>query len=245
MPDQLEDFGHVVRPGASGLVAIAPGFEYVVACVWSSRVTKREEHVQRTLPDGCVEMVLAGDGPALVYGPDAGWSDVPLAGGAAYRGVRLRPGAGRAVLRVDLDELAGLVAPLDVVLPRGRLKGSSLARLLRTIARAGVGETDGLVGEAARLMEHEPRLDMPDLAGRLAISERQLRRRFERTIGLRPWSYAGTARFQRAGRLALQNGWTWTAVAYEAGFSDQAHLAREVRALTGYRPSRLIRAADG
>lgn len=124
MPDQLEDFGHVVRPGASGLVAIAPGFEYreqpppaalrdVVACVWSSRVTKREEHVQRTLPDGCVEIVLAGDGPALVYGPDAGWSDVPLAAGASYRGVRLRPGAGRAVLRADLHELAGLVAPLD------------------------------------------------------------------------------------------------------------------------------------
>ncbi len=101
------------------------------------------------------------------------------------------------------------------------------------------------MGEAARLMEHEPRLDMPDLAGRLAISERQLRRRFERTIGLRPWSYARIARVQRAVRLALQNGWTWTAVAYEAGFSDQAHLAREVRALTGYRPSRLIRPPDG
>ncbi len=89
------------------------------------------------------------------------------------------------------------------------MNSSSLARLLRTIAGAGVG--------------------------RLAISERQLRRRFERTIGLRPWSYARIARVQRAVRLALQNGWTWTAVAYEAGFSDQAHLAREVRALTGYR----------
>ena len=64
-------------------------------------------------------------------------------------------------------------------------------------------------------------------------------------IGLRPSSYARIARVQRAVRLALKNGWTWTAVAYEAGFSDQAHLAREVRALTGYRPSRLIGAPDG
>jgi methylphosphotriester-DNA--protein-cysteine methyltransferase len=61
-------------------------------------------------------------------------------------------------------------------------------------------------------------------------------------IGLRP---SRLARVQRAVRLVLKNGWTWTAVAYEAGFSDQAHLAREVRALTGYRPSRLIGAPDG
>lgn len=185
-----------------------------------------------TLPDGCVEMVLAGDGPAL-------------AGGAAYRGVRLRPGAGRAVLRVDLHELAGLVAPIDQVVPRGRLNGSSLAGMLTTIARTRMGETDRVAVEAARQMADGPRSVMADLSRRLSISERQLRRRFERTIGLRPSSYARIARVQRAVRLALRHGWTWTAVAYEAGFSDQAHLAREVRALTGYRPSRLIGAPDG
>jgi AraC-like DNA-binding protein len=66
-----------------------------------------------------------------------------------------------------------------------------------------------------------------------------------RGVRLRPSSYARIARVQRAVRLALKNRWTWTAVAYEAGFSDPAHLAREVRALTGYRPSRLIGAPDG
>ena len=94
-------------------------------------------------------------------------------------------------------------------------------------------------------MADGPRSGMAALSRRLSISERQLRRRFERTIGLRPSSYARIARVQRAVRLALKNGWTWTAVAYEAGFSDQAHLAREVRALTGYRPSRLISPGDG
>lgn len=63
--------------------------------------------------------------------------------------------------------------------------------------------------------------------------------------GLRPSSYARIARVQRAVRLTLKNGWTWTSAAYEAGFSDQAHLAREVRALTGSWPSRLIGAPDG
>lgn len=256
MRERLEDFGHVVRPGAWGLVALAPGFEYreqppptalkeVVACVWSSRVTKPSRHLQRTLPDGCVEIVLAGDGPALVYGPDGGWSDVPLAGGAAHCGVRLRPGAGRAVLRVDLHELAGLVAPLDDVEPSGRLDSSCLARLLAGVAKTRAQESDSLALEAAHRMELEPCSRVADLARCLSISERQLRRRFERTVGLRPVTYARITRMQRAVRLALHHGWSWSTVAYEAGFSDQAHLTREVQEFTGYSPSRLIVAPDG
>ena len=58
-------------------------------------------------------------------------------------------------------------------------------------------------------------------------------------IGLRPSSYPRIARVQRPVRLVLKNGWTWTAVAYEARFSDQAHLAREVRALPGLCTGRL------
>lgn len=247
MGDGLEDFGQVVRPGAFGLVAVGPGFDYreqpapealrdLVACVWSARVTAGAPHIQRTLPDGCVEIVLPENGPALVYGPDAGWSDVPLASGAAHRGIRLRPGAGRSVLRTDLHELAGMVAPLDAVVLRGALNISSAAQ---------AQEPDLLALEAARRIEREPRLRVADLARRLSISERHLRRRFERTIGLGLASYQRITRMQRAVRLALQRGWSWTEVAYEAGFSDQAHLTREVRELTGYRPSRMIGARDG
>lgn len=256
MTGALEDFGHVVWPGASGLVAIAPGFEYrelpapapvreLVACVWSSRVAKSEQHVQRTFPDGCVEIVLPDEGGALVYGPDADWSDVPLDAGAAYSGVRLRPGAGRALLRLDLQELAGTVVPLADVEPSGRLSGASLTQLLAAIARSGVRETDRLVVEAACLMEQEPRSGLREFARRLAISERQLRRRFERTIGLRPSSYARIVRVQRAVRLALENRLSWTEVAYESGFSDHAYLSREVRRVTGFSPSRLIGGRDG
>lgn len=247
MGEGLEDFGQVVRPGAFGLVAVAPGFDYregpspaaladLVACVWSARVTNAAPHTQRTLPDGCVEIVLPENGPALVYGPDAEWSDVPLASGAAHRGVRLRPGAGRSVLRTDLHELAGMVAPLDAVVPRGVLNISSVAQ---------AQQPDLLALEAARRIEREPRLRVADLARRLSISERQLRRRFERTIGLGPATYQRITRMQRAVRLALRRGMSWTEVAYEAGFSDQAHLTREVSDLTGYRPSRMVGARDG
>ena len=91
--------------------------------------------------------------------------------------------------------------------------------MLTAIARTRMGETDRVAVEAARHMADGP-------CSGMAIS-------------------LSASRVMRAVRLALMNGWTWTAVAYEAGFSDQAHRAREVRALTGYRPSRLIGAPDG
>ena len=60
--------------------------------------------------------------------------------------------------------------------------------------------------EAARQMADGPRSAMVDLSRRLSISERQLRRRFERTIGLRPSSYARIARVQRAVRWRSRTG---------------------------------------
>lgn len=86
----------------------------MVACVWSSWA--RTGHLHRTLPDGCVEIVYSADRPALLYGPDATWSDVRLEGGRTYRGVRLRPGRAGQLLRIDLSELAGRVVNADDVL---------------------------------------------------------------------------------------------------------------------------------
>ncbi len=255
MRDELESFGHVVRPGASCITLVSPGLEYsehppprslsdVVACVWSSRVEGVGTHLLRTLPDGCVEIAFTADSPTLVYGPGAAWADVPLEGGRAYRGIRLRPGRAARLGRLDLAELSGCVVPAADVLTSPRFDERTAQRwtesVLAHLARFDGPPVDPVVAEAVQGIAGESRLRLPELARRLAISERQLRRRFVTSVGLAPSTYARVTRMHRAVRAAFRGDSYWGAIAYDAGFADQAHLSREILALTGHTPAQLL-----
>lgn len=73
-----------------------------------------------------------------------------------------------------------------------------------------------------------------------AVSERRLRRRFVQAVGYGPATYLRVSRFQRAVALAPRvPGLAELAAA--AGYSDQAHLSRDCRALTGATPRAYFR----
>lgn len=90
---------------------------------------------------------------------------------------------------------------------------------------------------AAALLRQGGRVRMDDLARRAAVSPRHLQRRFVDAIGVAPKLYARTVRLDAA--LAMRGrdpALRWTDIAYAAGFTDQAHLVREFRALAGDAP---------
>ncbi|WP_461029927.1 helix-turn-helix domain-containing protein, partial [Streptomyces sparsus] len=62
--------------------------------------------------------------------------------------------------------------------------------------------------------------------------ERQLHRRAVRAFGYGPKTLARVLRLERALTLA-RAGLPFARVAADAGYADQAHLAREVKALAG------------
>ena len=67
-------------------------------------------------------------------------------------------------------------------------------------------------------------------------SRRRLHERFTGEFGVAPKEAARLHRFDHARRL-VDAGRDLAAVAFEAGFADQAHLSREWRALTGRAPT--------
>ena len=80
-------------------------------------------------------------------------------------------------------------------------------------------------------------------AGVLGYSARQLHRRSLPVFGYGPQHLGRVLRLQRA--LALvDHGLAWATVAAQTGYADQAHLARDVRALTGVTPTALRRERD-
>jgi hypothetical protein len=79
----------------------------LVACTWE-QVTATG-HEQRVVPDGCVDLIWAGERLGIA-GPDTRARVVALAPGSRTVGVRLRPGTAGAVLGLPASELCD-VAP--------------------------------------------------------------------------------------------------------------------------------------
>jgi AraC-like DNA-binding protein len=200
------------------------------------------------VPDGCIDIVWAqGDG-AQVVGANTTAFVVPLRAGVHVAAVRMRPGAGAALLGIDAAALRDArIALTDVGHDDGRLLeerldaaadpvAALLAALLARVPRTP--QPDPLVRAAvARL--RDPRTRVESLARDLDVSARQLRRRCESAVGYGPKRLARVLRLERA-LGAARCGEELAQAAAGAGYSDQAHLAHDCRALAGVSPSALL-----
>jgi AraC-like DNA-binding protein len=221
-----------------------------VCCAW---VSSRSGGA-RILPDGCVDLVWTGR-RLIVAGPATASHMATEAPGATKVGVRFRVGAAGAALGMPASELrdenphAAEVLPAAVV-QRIAEYGSDPERMLMALTAAvsarlrDAEPADPLVRAAARALV-APDARVREVAEGLGLSERQLRRRFEDAVGYGPKTLARVLRLQRFLQLArsgeahaLDGG--LSRLAFEAGYSDQAHLTRECAALTGVTPGALV-----
>ncbi|MFE5482486.1 helix-turn-helix domain-containing protein [Streptomyces sp. NPDC056527] len=195
------------------------------------------------LPDGCMDVIWC-DGRLLVAGPDT-FAYVPEGGAGRYAGIRFAPGDAPALLGVPASELR------DRRVELGALWGEARARRLgERVADA----PDPAAGLEALALHRATEAPAPDLllravvqrlrAGRpvaetaeaVGLGARQLHRRSLDAFGYGPKTLARILRLQRA--LALvRAGLPYAEAALRAGCVDQAHLARETRALAGTTPS--------
>ncbi|MFB6522304.1 helix-turn-helix domain-containing protein [Streptomyces sp. NPDC056401] len=195
------------------------------------------------LPDGCMDLLWV-DGRLLVAGPDTAPHPAGEVPGSGFAGIRLAPGAAPALLGVPARllrdrrvELADLWPAAEVRRLTARVASYGDPRAgLEELARlrtADGGLPDPLVAEvAARLRAGQ---GVAAVAGAVGLGERQLHRRSLDAFGYGPRTLGRILRLQRA--LALtRRGLPQAAVAAAAGYADQAHYTREVRALAGTTP---------
>ncbi|MCR3720378.1 MULTISPECIES: helix-turn-helix domain-containing protein [Prauserella salsuginis group] len=195
---------------------------------------------QRIMPDGALDLMVH-EGRFVVAGADRTAVDVAGTAGAVTWGLRLPPGVAPALLGVPAGELTGLrvdladVTRVPVHRPDRpwRLPGVAEAlwrqaapdpaelRLAASLDRAA------RTGAAAR-----------EVADDHGLSERSLRRNANRFFGYGIKTLTSVHRFQCALRLA-RSGTPLGEAAALAGYTDQAHLTREVRRLSGVTPGAL------
>ena len=225
-----------------------PALAPFVRDVWTNVVGPGDHEV--VLPDGSADLVWVSGPRAHVFvaGPDTGPRRVPVGEPTMFAGVRFRPGAAAALLGVPMHAVA------DASVPIGELWGPALGRELAERAEAGArpdqvlagvvagrraGLADAEADEAVRATGLARALRAEDgpgavarVAALLGMSERQLHRRSRTLFGYGPKTLQRVLRFQDAVRLARGDLGLARAAA-EAGYADQAHLAREARTLAG------------
>lgn len=201
----------------------------------------------RVLPDGCMDVILIGD-RLVVAGPDTRAVVVDHAAGGPCVGLRFAPGQGPRVLGEPADAFVDSRVALADVWPERLVR--ELTERVALAERPGVVLTElalARLREAAPVDDWRPAAVAALRSGRsvletargLGLSERQLHRRSLRAFGYGPKTLTRVLRMQRALALARAGG-PLAGVAAEVGYADQAHLAREFRALAGVPVSRLL-----
>jgi AraC-like DNA-binding protein len=213
---------------------------------------------RRIFPDGASDIVIAPGEGAIAQGPANTYRLIPA--GKPILGFRIRTGAALAVLGVPVAELRP--SPLSIRMLFGR-QGAGIEEQLSTESRPGIlaaklqrslagrltddTNLDNVVLAAVERLRNSPNVPVRRLAGEADLCERQLRRRFKRSVGIGIKQYSRIARFQnlldgvrlhrrRCG--AVSPGWAELAAEYN--YADQAHLIREVRAFAGVTPTELL-----
>ena len=201
------------------------------------------------VPDGCIDIYWTGAG-LQIAGPNTEALTITIPGAAGLAGIRFHPGVAGRWLGVSASELVDRHQPLEEIWGRRAIdelsdrlanaaSGTAAATVLEhalierlpQVAPADpvVEATAAAIGRAGRAAKSVVR----DLIAEFGWSERTLRRHCHDAFGYGPKTLERILRFQRFLRRLPAARAPLAVLAIEAGYADQAHLAREVRRLSG------------
>lgn len=243
------------------LLPTPPDLAPWVRCIWTLRTDASTHPEPPIAPDGCCEWILHVGTPPLMA-VEGGWTRQsheflfgqltgPLHlhgdGAMALIAVRFHPHAATALLRVSGPALCpqpmdpARLAPglrrgqrIDAHAGIGDAYRAILARLRFLAARAR--DPDPLVADVLQRLDRSDGARLTPLPRELGFSLRTLERRFLAATGLGMKTYARIQRMQQTLHALSRPEAALAVVAQELGFSDQAHLTRELAALAGRRP---------
>jgi AraC-like DNA-binding protein len=213
----------------------------LVECAW---VVDGPGGPVQVLPDGCMDLIRM-DGCVVVAGPDT-TASISWRGAEPFVGLRFRPGVLPRLLGVPAAELRDSRVPLTDLGVATAQRGSLVE--LTTALASGESSSETapwsmpLLGHVTRSFAGGAAVAL--VAEQIGWSSRTLQRQCTAVYGYGPATLRRILRFQRALQL-IDVGTSYAEAAAAAGYSDQPHLHREVRDLTGEALSSLRQVSSG
>jgi len=227
---------------------LPPAFAGMVAAVWTVSVDAEDWVEREATPDGCIELIRRHSGRSIwrAEQPElfaTGLAHRPaqlrFSGDARFTGIKLWPWAWHALGGAPCTRFADSWVPVDPASPLALLlpaEGDVMERLTSALAPHPLPDIGRAILSAA---------SPGDLVRATGLPPRQLQRHFARAFGMSPRAYLRLLRF-RGALIDLQQGDdTLAGTAATQGYADQAHMAREFRALAGVPPRDARKRARG
>lgn len=240
-----------------------------VRCYWAiDGDDAASDGALKVLPDGCMELIINMGDPyrrngslqpdAFVVGQITAFIELQPTGVNRFFSIRFEPHGLRRFLAMPVSELTDLDVTLDHLWPDAAdwtdqwraapdFAGQCAVAdhfLTTCLARCDAVET-GLFTAVYPLLV-QPESQVAQIAAALGLSVRQLQRRFRDQTGLTPKHFARIGRLRRVLAFLRDDARfeTLTDLAHDLGYSDQAHMNHDFKALTGLAPRRFAARRD-
>jgi len=225
---------------------------------WASNGFTDREIKQRILPDGCVDIIFSFNSQTVfpfIVGTMTSFFDAVYKGNIKLFGIRFRPGGITAFTHIPISEFTDM--QIDI---------HSTETILDKYFFDEIGNCSTTKNIASCIdnyfLQKLPVLFLPDrqityaidlieqtkgnissialLADKACLSERQFERRFKASTGVSPKIFNRIIRFKHLSRMLKdQPQQSLFETAIECGYYDHAHLIKELKRLSGYKPREL------
>lgn len=240
--------------------APSPSLQHLIESFWmvdSEGVADVE--TQKIIPDGYPELIFHYEDPykidisgtweeqsaQLVAGQITRHFYLQNTGVSGMIGVKLKPTALYEMFQLDMSSLLDKVCDLTELLPDLNFPRPSqdsfedFCGYVEELFSRHVVSTNPHVSKALDVVfEQHGMLSMAEMLRDVSVSERQLERLFRKQVGLTPKFYSRVIRLSYLFKQVEQGDYSWAALAYRAGFTDQSHLIKNFQEFTGEDPSK-------
>ena len=195
---------------------------------------------------------------AMLSGPFLSTPTYRASGQVSIFGIRLKHGALGRVVPFSAKRMVNTLLPLEEVWGKEKCENG----LTNPVSKAETFEDKVAVAEKAiqacladakkedpkldkavkTILESKGRIGVTELAGKMGVSRQTLKSKFDQAVGFAPKLFGRLLRFQNTLKVLYQKDQaSWSDLAQECGYYDQAHLIREFNHFTGFSPERLLR----
>lgn len=219
---------------------------------------------ERIFPDGCLELIFnyadvftkfddSGQPITqpfnIIHGQIRSFIELEATGKIGLLSVRFLPAGLHAFVDFPVDSITDKSIKVSDAWPNGAQLESKMSDCKTNTERIALIESfllekldlsryDQTAADCVKaISDSGGNVSIEELGEKFHVSPRHLERRFLKAVGLSQKVYSRIVRFNRALNLIEQQDFsTFSKLAYDGGFYDQAHFIRDFKDLTGLNP---------